>query len=148
MSIERRDKALMPRSFYACIYCTAFRFQSWNYKTLQFSADRKIPTENSKRCSFQVITNVTTTQNLGMTDKRCLQLWSVELCGAFSHSWKQKLCNNHRSVVATLLWSHTVISMHAVNTCWKRSSQRGLNLYLTNYYPKFSFDCPNYYKSF
>jgi len=51
---------------------------------------------------------------------------SVELCGAFSQV-KNENC------VATLLQSHTVISklktkLHAVNTYWKRSSQRGLKI--------------------
>jgi len=46
-------KAALGQAFYTCIYCIVLHFQSWNYKTLQFSANRKIPIENSKCCSFQ-----------------------------------------------------------------------------------------------
>ncbi len=128
MTLRNEIKVSIQQLFYACIYCIAFCFQSWNCKMLQLSAVRKIPIEDSKCCSFQVKANVTATQSLGMTDKKMsttlvkVKLFvSRTLWCIFTQLWT-KICSN------TFVISHCDFKIENETACWKPSLQCGLKL--------------------
>ncbi len=118
----------MRLSFYACVDCKDVWFQGLKTQNLEFSADRKIPIENSK---LSVLRRVLRFELAWMS----ILCTSLEYYSSFYCFTKYFVEVSTKITVSTLLSFQAVISnlktqLHEENTRWKRSSQHSLNMRL------------------